>query len=373
MVLAHTLVHHPHHSAYRIMTGSGNDDSDSSSQSTPKGEARTMDERGLLTAAELVRRKASGGGKTKSRQVTTNEHDAEDIDDEIKRLEAELAEDSLSSSSDSDFSEGTNGDEESEYGIEKAVRGDNRKKKKISFGETEIINNHDQVSDNRVIVGKESAIICESSCAVDSIAPLPSMLLPKCKSKKLKIDLEGDNANNEQTSSSKMSRKRKRSKKNGNGGEENAQKSDGLRDAVLEVLQGYVARSSERIPFYCRVCSHQSSNEEEFFAHKKTEFHKTAVEVERKKTFCKLCRKQLTSLVQMQEHLESRPHKEKLEYMRARQKGESTVSQSRRNDNAHRGKGSGGGGRGGGRGRGRGRGERGGRWHDSKFNKRQWC
>ena len=49
------------------------------------------------------------------------------------------------------------------------------------------------------------------------------------------------------------------SNENGSGGF-----SDGLRDAVQEVLSGYVARSSEKIPFYCRVCLHQSENQEDF-------------------------------------------------------------------------------------------------------------
>ena len=59
------------------------------------------------------------------------------------------------------------------------------------------------------------------------------------------------------------------SNENGSGGF-----SDGLRDAVQEVLSGYVARSSEKIPFYCRVCLHQSENQEDFTVHKTTDFHK---------------------------------------------------------------------------------------------------
>mmetsp|Transcript_1500 Transcript_1500/g.2159 ORF Transcript_1500/g.2159 Transcript_1500/m.2159 type:complete len:359 (+) Transcript_1500:83-1159(+) len=350
---------------------------DDSSKSLPQDEASSSEgmacrKEGILTAAELMRRRAFGGVTARAKKNTTDEHEVEDIDDEIKRLEAELAEDSLSSgSSDSDSS-----DEEESNHNDKEVRDDNQKKK-ISFGDTTILNNNDLVvSGNRASVEKGSTVICESSCAADTIAPLPPTMLPQCKSKKLKIDFEGDDMNDGPTSSSKMGRKRKRSKKNDSDVEEkgNTQKSDGLRDAVLEVLQGYVARSSERIPFYCRVCSHQSSNEEEFLAHKKTEFHKTAVQVERKKTYCKLCRKQLTSLVQMQEHLESRPHKEKLEHMRARQRGGSTFQETRRSDNMDHGRG---GNNRSGRGMGRGRGGRGGRWHNhqdkTNLSKRQWC
>lgn len=107
-------------------------------------------------------------------------------------------------------------------------------------------------------------------------------------------------------------------------------KKDGLKEAVLEVLNGYKARSSERLPFYCRFCSIQYSNETEFFEHKKTEFHKTAVEMERKATYCRLCLKQLTSPEQMKEHLSSRPHKERLQAVRTRQRQEAKGQKSRR-------------------------------------------
>jgi hypothetical protein len=99
--------------------------------------------------------------------------------------------------------------------------------------------------------------------------------------------------------------------------------STGLRDAVSEVLSGYVARSSERLPFYCRVCVKQYRDQHDFFEHKESDFHQVAVEVERKKSFCKLCRKQFTSPVQLKEHISSRPHKDRLDQMRARQQGRS--------------------------------------------------
>lgn len=99
-------------------------------------------------------------------------------------------------------------------------------------------------------------------------------------------------------------------------------KKDGLKEAVQEVLNGYKARSSERLPFYCRYCAKQYSNEQEFFDHKSTDFHQTAVDMERKATYCRLCRKQLTSPAQMQEHLKSRPHRERLNNARNRQRPE---------------------------------------------------
>ncbi|KAL3940867.1 MAG: hypothetical protein SGBAC_004662 [Bacillariaceae sp.] len=97
---------------------------------------------------------------------------------------------------------------------------------------------------------------------------------------------------------------------------------DGLREAVKEVLSGYKARSSEKLPFYCRVCQIQLTNENEFFQHKQTQFHKTAVVVERKATYCKLCRKQLTSPDQMKEHLTSKPHRSRLLFMKEKQQGQ---------------------------------------------------
>lgn len=102
---------------------------------------------------------------------------------------------------------------------------------------------------------------------------------------------------------------------------EDKERSSGLKQAVQEVLSGYKARSSERLPFYCRVCAKQYDNEIDFFSHKNTEFHKVAVETERKATYCRLCRKQLTSPEQMKEHLRSKPHREKLQNMRNRQQG----------------------------------------------------
>jgi len=97
-------------------------------------------------------------------------------------------------------------------------------------------------------------------------------------------------------------------------------KKSGLEQAVQEVLGGYTARSSEKIPYYCRFCSKKYDNEEAFYEHKTSEFHKAAVTMERKATFCKLCRKQFTSPIQMKEHLASRPHKERLMTVRRGQR-----------------------------------------------------
>ena len=307
-----------------------------------------------------------------------SEDDAVDIDDEIKRLEAELAESSSSSdySDESDDDEGDDSDGSDELSkIDQRSIGKANKdlrRKRIRFGEETILN-PEESRDQCMFVPKESdnGIISISECASDSIAPLPKSALPKTVSKPMKCDMpEG----------SKASRKRKRSKSGNNDADNSQAASDGLRAAVKEVLAGYVARSSEKIPFYCRVCSVQCKDEDDFFNHKRSEFHKTAVQVEKKATYCRLCRKQLTSIVQMHEHLDSRPHKAKLDEVQARQRG-GTGYRPGRGFNAGRGRGgrgangrcfgrgrgygrgdnragfSGRGGRGPGRGRGRGRGD----------------
>lgn len=150
---------------------------------------------------------------------------------------------------------------------------------------------------------KEPAVLSLSTLADDRIEALPANLLPVPLGKKrLLKGIDQDYKEGE--------RAHKRAKH---------EPSAGLRAAVKEVLDGYKPRSAERLPFYCRVCSKQYNNEEEFLEHKTTEFHVTAEAMEKKATFCKLCRKQLTSPAQMKEHLMSRPHKERLQKVRDRQ------------------------------------------------------
>lgn len=250
--------------------------SDSSSDQSASSESH------IVTAEELMRRKRKKThGSQSSAVIKTKSTDSlkeEDLDEEIKRLEAEL--ESSSDYTDDDSSSSSDGSDSDDDG-------DSAKSRKIEGRES-------------IDPSSKDAIICLSSCASETIQPLAKSLLPACKSKKLKIDRDAEN-------------QKVREKNDG--------VSDGLRDVVKEVLAGYKPRSSERIPFYCRVCAVQSKDESEFKLHKQSEFHKTAVQVEKKATYCKLCRKQLTSLVQMQEHLDSRPHKERLDSMKARQRG----------------------------------------------------
>lgn len=231
-----------------------------------------------LPLAELLRRRK----KTSADKVVVAEK--EDIDDEIKRLENELA-----GSSDSDSSSDSDDDD---------VSPDNRPRKVRFGGETvkEIPSNKPSRDPT------EPSVICLSAVSEERIVPLPTASLPTISKKR--------------SSSDDLARKARKKQK--------AIVSDGLQEAVKEVLSGYVARSSERLPFYCRVCAKQYSSKDEFFDHKETDFHKAAVDMEKKASYCKLCQKQFTSPVQIKEHLTSRPHREKLQRVRQSQQRQPT-------------------------------------------------
>lgn len=193
--------------------------------------------------------------------------DEVDLDDEIRRLETELNQQSSSGETDDEESSGEN----------------------------------------------ERAVVSLSAYADDKIDHLPKTFLPEPG----RYD-----PRNATASSTKKKKNENKYQKQG--------KTDGLKEAVQEVLNGYKARSSERLPFYCRFCTKQYNNEDEFFEHKNSDFHKTAVEMERKATFCRLCMKQLTSPEQMKEHLTSRPHRERLQAVRNRQRMEANGDKERR-------------------------------------------
>lgn len=219
-----------------------------------------------LPIAEILRRRNEKDAMAERKpESKSRSEEIPDIDEEIRRLEAELNEDSY--------------DEESSGFLSEDKK------------EKEIHNDGDVGTDG---------ILRLSALTADHIAPLPSNYLPTVKSKPLKIDKEQSET------------KRKRQKMESN-------VSEGLKAAVKSVLDGYVPRSNERLPLYCRVCAKQYSNEEGFFKHKQSDFHKAAVEMEKKVSYCKLCQKQLTSPVQLKEHISSRPHKERLQLLKNRQ------------------------------------------------------
>lgn len=243
-----------------------------------------MSSKESLTASEILRRKVQ---RKRSSSSSSNESvvgeepnngGGGDIDDKIRRLEEELAKESDSDSDDSDDDASLSSSSAGKDGGKDGGKTDSR------TGGRDIKQNK-----------QEGGVLSLSTLEKDRIESLPSHLLPSNKKRSLKIDAKTEK---------KVPKKEK--------------VDSGLESAVKEVLNGYVARSSERLPFYCRVCQKQYNNEQEFFGHKQTDFHKTAVEMERKASFCKLCKKQLTSPEQLKEHLNSRPHKERLERARSR-------------------------------------------------------
>jgi len=191
----------------------------------------------------------------------------DDIDEEIRRLENELAAQSSS----------TEEEEEEESSVE------------------------------------EKAIVCLSTVAKDRIEPLPAVQLPSNKRRRLKIDAT-EGGQPQQEGDRKQTKKSKYKVQN-----KDEKPSLDMLAAVKEMIAGYVARSSERIPFYCRVCQVQSEDERHFHMHRKTELHKLAVKEEQKASFCKVCRKQFTSVVQLKEHLSSKPHRDRMDFVQANQ------------------------------------------------------
>lgn len=328
---------------------SGTSTSDES-ESNDENTSQSGDEDVPLPFAEVLRQRRrkqanSQSHGLKDKEASTQEK-GEDIDDEIRRLEAELAADSdedfhsLHSSEGSEHEE-RNGDDDNH---ESNSRG------KISFGPTT------EYSDDEKPIPKQlrgDGGILRSALVDERIAPLPQSALPQIKRRKLKA-IDGDDDHDANGNASKAKKKQRKSTDHGSA------VSDGLQEAVKEVLGGYVARSHERIPFYCRVCSVQSKDMESFLAHKDTDFHKAAIQAERKATYCQACRKQFTSPVQMREHLESKPHHDRMAFLRSRNQGSGGGGRGGRSGRGYFGRG------GLGYGRGRGRDENGG-------SRRQWC
>ena len=284
--------------------------------------------------SEAGRGRRAGG---KSRKV--------DLDDEIARLEAELAADDGESGS-----EGSDSEEECEPLIAEPSQ-----KRAMSV-----------VSDSNGDGAAASGIINLSvvAAADDRIAPLPASALPQNKRRKLKIDRTAEEEAARRPSDAK--RKKRRQSSPDKDTEQCHEVSAGLKSAVADLLRNYVPSSQLALPFYCRVCQHQSSTQEEFDVHRASDFHRGAVREEQKRTFCKVCRKQLTSVVQMEEHLRSKPHRERMDFVVGKQRGGRSTR--------------GGGGRGRGRGRGGrerdqpgGGGGRGGAPQRQDARGRQWC
>jgi Zinc-finger of C2H2 type len=217
-----------------------------------------------LTAAELVRRKSiQVASKLKTAAIESESAGKnENIDDEIRRLEEEL----------------------------QALDEDDEK--------SDSSNDEGAVSDNR-------GIISLSESKQDAIEHLPASCLPAVPRRNKHAYPAHDTGGlkrhraNEKTGAAIVV-------------------SNGLKSAVQEIIRNYQPRSAEKIPFYCRYCSIQLSNELEFTQHQSLPQHKQAVILDQKASYCKLCRKQLTSPAQLRDHVQSRPHKERLNFMQAK-------------------------------------------------------
>lgn len=263
-----------------------------------------------------------------------------DLDEEIRRLEEDLAADSCESD-DEDDDDGDENGEKIEDGVKSrtktAIHESHDSERKESHNDMD----HDAYSDR---------IICLSNLANDRIEPLPQNSLPQNKRRKLKgVD---------STSDKNELKKRKRRDSSDLPEQQQHAVSEGLKHAVQDLLLNYVRPSQlDRPPFYCRLCQHQSKSQSEFDSHRASEFHKVAVVEEKKSTYCKLCRKQLTSVIQMEEHLKSRPHRDRMDFVKGKQRG--SVGATR------------GAGRGGGKGGGDFQNQRGGAKNDQSG--RQWC
>lgn len=214
-----------------------------------------------VTAADIFRSKRGRASIDKNNHIGERTN----VDEEIQRLEADLQQ-SIGSSDDSDDTE------------------------------------NDELYGDQRNSAESSQILNLSKLKNERIDRLSAQNLPSNSKRTLKIDRKG------QQNSKKLK------------GGPQQQEPSGLEAAVKEVLDGYVPRSAEKLPFYCRYCSKQLGDKEEWTSHQYTEFHKKAVAMERKRTYCKLCRKQLTSIVQMNEHLKSRPHRQELERRKGQQR-----------------------------------------------------
>jgi hypothetical protein len=92
------------------------------------------------------------------------------------------------------------------------------------------------------------------------------------------------------------------------------------------MLVNYQPSSSEKRPFWCRICRVQSTDIDGFNGHMESQLHQVAVTMERKMSFCKLCRKQFTSPDQLKEHLVGKWHLAAVERSRERGTSRSTMS-----------------------------------------------
>ncbi len=264
---------------------------------------------GDVPIAQRMRRRTTHQLEKSDEDINSKVRTTIDLDEEIKRLEEELAEESQDDDDD-DVDESDNEIEESD------------------------VDSKDGKSNDVVDGNHSNGIIRLSDLVNDRIEPLPPSALPQSKRRHLKGVDAAAKQNDEVVNASRKKRKKSQSKH----GEHTV--SEGLKHAVQDLLQNYIRPSQlDRPPFYCRICQHQATSQSEFDLHRTSEFHKVAVKEEQKKTYCKLCRKQLTSVIQMEEHLTSKPHRDRMDFVKAKQRGSIENSAGSEGGDGRRGRG----------------------------------
>lgn len=167
-----------------------------------------------------------------------------------------------------------------------------------------------------------------SKASLDRIEPLPKKFLPEPFPSVRKRNKNGDK-DHTLKSQSIQKRNKKQISTIESGNEvtvSNASRASGLESTVREMLRYYEPVSGDRKPFYCRVCRFQGESLDTFNIHRESEAHKIASKIEEKMSSCKLCRKKFTSPAQLKEHLQAKPHKDRLQILRSRQFTNSKLS-----------------------------------------------
>ena len=230
---------------------------------------------GIVTAAEMMRQARQHDAPlpesdTTTAAITTSKtRSINDIDDEIQRLERELQQDD----DDNDTSTGS-------------IRSDGH--------------DDDDIKPEAVM------ILSISTSNQNPIEKLPTHCLPP--------PLVSTGTKSRSTKSKKRSRNddMNESNKNISGA--------GLKKAVQELIQNYHGRATtERIPFYCRYCLHQATDYKDLVHHQTLPSHLQNVTIHNKASYCKLCSKQFNSPIQLLEHLQSKPHHDRLQYLQSKQ------------------------------------------------------
>ena len=230
---------------------------------------------GMITAAEMIRQKQirysnnNSDPTVSTATIPSRTTSINDIDDEIQRLERDLQQGS-------DDDEDSDDDSENEDGVKNTV----------------------------------TMILSISESKQNPIEKLPTHCLPPSLT-----------LNKLKSKAGSKKRSRNEDTNDTNGGTNNNNISGaGLKKAVQELIQNYQGRNStERIPYFCRYCQHQATDYNDFQHHQTIPSHIQNVTLHNKASYCKLCSKQFNSPIQLQEHLQSKPHHDKLQYLQSKQ------------------------------------------------------